>query len=137
MEGDKPTVSLFYFLGDHMNHMGQVDTGANAEIVGANPEPVQQNSIVQAGTGENQIPVDLSKFKPGQQVKVTMTAKVSAGQAAPDATGAAPSMSLEILSANAEEDAVNPTAGMGEKEVSSQLDNALSNEDDQGVVAPV
>ena len=117
-----------------MNQQGQVDAEKDAEIVGANPEPVQKNSFIQTGSGENQIPVDLSKFKPGQQVKVMLTAKVSAGQTTP---GATPSMALQILSANAEEDAANPTAEMNENDVTSKLNHALSDEEPEGAVARV
>ena len=99
----------------------------------AAPPAPEANPTIQVGTGPNQIPVDLSKFKAGDQVTVTLTAKVSSGSGTEE-PGAAPSMALEVMSADAmPAETEKPVADMGEKEVGGKIDSALNDEPD---VAP-
>lgn len=91
------------------------------------------NPVIQVGAGPGQIPVDLSAFKDGQQVTVTLTCNVKASTDPTPENGqqgevAAPSMSLEILSADAipaknERDAIR---GLSRGERENNLDNELS-----------
>ena len=99
----------------------------------ATPPAPEANPTIQVGTGPNQIPVDLSKFKAGDQVTVTLTAKVSSGSGTEE-PGAAPTMALEVMSADAmPAETEKPIADMGEKEVGGKIDSALEDEP----VAPV
>ncbi len=99
----------------------------------AAPE-VPTNPIIQVGTGENQIPVDLSAFQDGQQVNVMLTCNVKASTTPSPENGqqgevAAPSMSLEVMSAEA-------TPAKSDKDVARSLsgperENALDDELDK------
>jgi hypothetical protein len=128
----------FLFYPQEKQMAEQMNAPQTAMPMGEIPSPQQAAEpasapVVQVGSSPGQIPVDLSAFKDGQQVTVTLTCNVKASTDPTPENGqqgevAAPSMSLEILSANAipaknERDAIR---GLSRGERENNLDNELS-----------
>lgn len=109
------------------------------------PQPAPEvQSTIQIGKGENQIPVDLSTYKPGDKVTLTLVCEVAEAPEAPAVESAEQlpglppgeagpekeqvGQSVKIISATAEANQ-RPVSDMGENEVAGKIDQALNTDE--------